>query len=968
MNPRPQECRGCPLDEVASGFAQPEGSGSLKILLTGEALGEQEAKDGLPFRPYAPAGAILQRTLKALGIDRQQVVINNIAMCRPPNNRFEHADWEVGAANHCMIHYWNVLQRFQPRVIVALGNVPLKHLTGYTGEKKTITNVRGFYLDGLRHPGIPVIGSYHPSFLQRDRPNLLGVLQTDLLRARLLAEAQGRFTRPERRYTIFPSLDEARRWLEDLRLHPELLVTYDIETMESMTGTSEDDLRALPDGRLEWRKTKAEFEEMPEHLIQLGDVEEPTEQLMIGETRITQIQFSARENEAIVLPFTGEYIQLAREVLALPNDKMGHNSRLFDDPLLRQAGVHVAGRRDDSMDAWHHLQADLPKGLQYVCSFYIPEAEPWKHTSDSDEGTYGGDDVAHLRKFGPRILQQLQDRGLWYGYDRQVRELGYVFDRATDLGIPMNNQKLDRLDQEIEIAQRLVGHEIQALVPDDLKNVEPKNGYVNPKIAEKAKARPLEEGERWIERQFAGPEGPVSRWCRLQPFLPNSSQQILRYIKWRLQEDIEIRVRGYQAQPRYQGHTLGQLEEMAARNTKWKVPKKFREDKETTSKVELVRLGRATGDLLFEKVIQYREYVKVRKTYVQGWRPKADGRVHGIFKFGPATGQMSSSNPNVQNSPAPKGPEGSNQRRIAEAFRQAIEAPPGFKIVTFDYKAFHVLTTGFEARCPTWMRLARLDMHSFVTGMFIREPWERWLSLPDEELAEILSRIKNQSTPRYEQLQTGFIRDRKAKPADLAIGFGARERKIYDLNQESFANLGEVKTFFSLLRQIGKEVFLWQDAVRRECHSINKGYLKTAYGYMRWFHDVYHWSSLKGAMEPGKDHEAVVAYRPANDAFGIKKDVELWLGDEGLDVKFGFANDVHDELFFVCPDRHVEECLHLVKAQMEAPSKRLVDPVLAPQGLWCEVEAKVGQNWGSDPGAGGMQKVKVPKAVIASGR
>jgi hypothetical protein len=275
-----------------------------------------------------------------------------------------------------------------------------------------------------------------------------------------------------------------------------------------------------------------------------------------------------------------------------------------------------------------------------------------------------------------------------------------------------------------------------------------------------------------------------------------------------------------------------------------------------------------------------------------------------------------------------------------------VKAKPGHKIVALDYKAFHVLTTGFEAKAATWMRLARRDMHSFTTGMFIGEPWEKWLDLGDDELDEVLGMIKGQKTARYKELGTNFIRNRKAKPAGLAIGFGAKEAKIFDLNQESFANVGEVKKFFTLLKTLDPRVFKWQQEIRWECHNTNKGFLKSNFEYIRWFHDVYRWDSRKQDHVPGEDHEAVVAYKPSNDAFGIKKDVELWLGAEGLDEKFGFANDIHDELWFHCPDRYVEECTHRVREKMMEPNRRLIDPILAPIGLWCEVEASVGPSWG----------------------
>ena len=48
-------CVGCELEHKGTSFSRPEGSGTRNIVIVGEALGENEAIEGLPFRPKAPA-------------------------------------------------------------------------------------------------------------------------------------------------------------------------------------------------------------------------------------------------------------------------------------------------------------------------------------------------------------------------------------------------------------------------------------------------------------------------------------------------------------------------------------------------------------------------------------------------------------------------------------------------------------------------------------------------------------------------------------------------------------------------------------------------------------------------------------------------------------------------------------------------------------------------------------------------
>jgi len=81
---RPAECRNCALDDIAEGFSRPEGSGANGVLAVGEALGRGEAHDGLPFRPYAEAGSVLERAFRHCGLSREQFRLWNIVACWPP--------------------------------------------------------------------------------------------------------------------------------------------------------------------------------------------------------------------------------------------------------------------------------------------------------------------------------------------------------------------------------------------------------------------------------------------------------------------------------------------------------------------------------------------------------------------------------------------------------------------------------------------------------------------------------------------------------------------------------------------------------------------------------------------------------------------------------------------------------------------------------------------------------------------
>jgi DNA polymerase len=125
------------------------------ILAYGEAPGAKEEQDGLPFQ--GNAGGLLDEILGMAGMTRSDLYIGNVARCRPPGNRNPSTD-ELEA---CRLYTSRELEAVQPKVIVSLGGVPLKALTG----KTAIGENRGKLLPLLPayRSNVRVIPSYHPA-------------------------------------------------------------------------------------------------------------------------------------------------------------------------------------------------------------------------------------------------------------------------------------------------------------------------------------------------------------------------------------------------------------------------------------------------------------------------------------------------------------------------------------------------------------------------------------------------------------------------------------------------------------------------------------------------------------------------------------------------------------------------------------------------------------------------------------
>jgi uracil-DNA glycosylase len=76
---------GCGLKRTASRLVFADGNPEARVMLVGEAPGAEEDREGVPF--IGRSGQLLDRMLRAIGLDRSMVYIANTVPWRPPGNR-----------------------------------------------------------------------------------------------------------------------------------------------------------------------------------------------------------------------------------------------------------------------------------------------------------------------------------------------------------------------------------------------------------------------------------------------------------------------------------------------------------------------------------------------------------------------------------------------------------------------------------------------------------------------------------------------------------------------------------------------------------------------------------------------------------------------------------------------------------------------------------------------------------------
>ncbi len=877
MLPKPPDC---PIPG-ARGFMRPEGTGSLGVLMLGEAAGSHEVREGLPFRPTAPAGSVLERAIKRAGYERQQFRIWNMIGCQPPNNKLDHAPYEQAALSHCKPRLDALIAEMKPRCIMTLGAVPTRALTGMTGHKQSIGLLRGFLLPSLDYD-CPVLPSYHPSYLRRGAKgkdesgaavkgekgggmSLFGVLVADIhssVRAtansndfHVVREGERKHYTQEFRVN---TEDEILAFAHFVKDNAGLPLSYDIETPMS--------------GKLS---------------------EEETDELV--PQCIESVQFWCG-GQHLFIHWTPTFIPLIKKILACSNDKVGCNNWKFDDPHLRSNGCYIGGVIHDMRWAWHHLQPDLPANLQFIASFYdFPF--PWKHLNVADPAVYGICDVWATDMIYAGIIPQMKEWGILRGYEQHVLGLEPILCSMSKRGMPVDpveHKKLSVVYKE-DVKQQL--RDMQTLVPDEVKTFTPPKGYKR----EPKDTSGMIEKEFTIDMSDAQGDGImddtaivqaaingscIRRWVKLKPFKP-SATGLFRYMA-------------------HMNHT----------------PPTNKDGKPTTAELELKRLAKSTKDPLYNAVVDYRETLVIANNHLPNWKPGEDGRVHSTFYFDPATGQLSSRRPNTQNAP--------RRKENAAAFRALVRARPGHVLLDFDYKSFHVMTLGFEAEDADYCRIARIDMHAFLTSYMVKQsvPFD----LPDDEMTERLRWIRK----NYK-----YIRDNQAKTAVLGYGFGLTDWGMFMRNRDHFAHRSDAKKVFDIFDALFPKTKQFRDDVRRLAHD--KGYLVSKHGYIRHFWAVRQWQQGLG-WKPGPDSEAAISFLPSNDGFGHIKDSMVRLDDMGWLEKAQFINQEHDDLKFEPPLKYEEEARVVIKAEMEKASTILINSV-APGGLVVGVGVKRGLSW-----------------------
>jgi uracil-DNA glycosylase len=154
-------CRACALCEGRTQTVFGVGHPQARLMIVGEAPGENEDLQGEPF--VGQAGKLLDNMLRAIGMTRaddtpeRQVFIANTLKCRPPRNR----NPDPAETAQCAPFLVRQIELVQPRLLLAMGRFAAQSLLA---SDEPIGKLRGRV---HRWRDTPVVVTYHPAYLLR---------------------------------------------------------------------------------------------------------------------------------------------------------------------------------------------------------------------------------------------------------------------------------------------------------------------------------------------------------------------------------------------------------------------------------------------------------------------------------------------------------------------------------------------------------------------------------------------------------------------------------------------------------------------------------------------------------------------------------------------------------------------------------------------------------------------------------
>ena len=158
-----ENIKNCDLKASANKMVFSDGNEQSQLMIVGEGPGQKEDEIGKPF--VGDAGLLLNKMLKSINIERNNVYITNVVNYRPPKNRKPEAAEIVRYSNFLKKH----ISIIDPKILILMGSTAMESLFG---SKVKITRERGLWKEIIiNNKTYLCMITFHPAYLLRQPEN-----------------------------------------------------------------------------------------------------------------------------------------------------------------------------------------------------------------------------------------------------------------------------------------------------------------------------------------------------------------------------------------------------------------------------------------------------------------------------------------------------------------------------------------------------------------------------------------------------------------------------------------------------------------------------------------------------------------------------------------------------------------------------------------------------------------------------
>tara|TARA_B100001996_G_scaffold377854_1_gene361106 strand:- start:335 stop:1039 length:705 start_codon:yes stop_codon:yes gene_type:complete len=149
----------CNLKKNASKIVFSDGNIKSPLMIVGEGPGQKEDEIGKPF--VGDAGNLLNKMLKAINIERDNIYITNVINYRPPNNRKPEKN-EINRYSEFLKEHISIID---PKILILMGSTAMEAILG---SNKQISKERGQWKEVIiKQKNYKTIVTFHPAYLLR---------------------------------------------------------------------------------------------------------------------------------------------------------------------------------------------------------------------------------------------------------------------------------------------------------------------------------------------------------------------------------------------------------------------------------------------------------------------------------------------------------------------------------------------------------------------------------------------------------------------------------------------------------------------------------------------------------------------------------------------------------------------------------------------------------------------------------